>query len=60
MEPDDRHCNLLASFAVFLIAVPVLLFGELLMETRFRAVFTHIRRAGLLGQDSRGVSGEPD
>ncbi len=35
-------------YARLLIAVPVLLFGELLMETRFRAVLTHIRRAGLL------------
>ena len=31
-----------------LIAVPVLLLGELLMEFRFRTVMTHIRRAGLL------------
>jgi hypothetical protein len=30
------------------IAVPVLLVGELLMETRFRAVMGHIRQAGLL------------
>ena len=32
-----------------LIAVPVLLVGELLMESRFRAVMGHIRQAGLLG-----------
>lgn len=39
---DDRvHARLL-------IAVPVLLFGELLMEARFRAVMTHIRQAHLL------------
>ncbi len=31
-----------------LIAVPVLLVGELLMESRFRAVMGHIRQAGLL------------
>jgi len=31
-----------------LVAVPVLLVGEILMETRFRAVMTHIRQAGLL------------
>ncbi|MGB9433856.1 MAG: hypothetical protein WBQ89_16555 [Candidatus Acidiferrum sp.] len=31
-----------------LIAVPVLLLGEVLMETRFRAVLSHIRQAGLL------------
>ena len=34
--------------ARLLIAVPVLLFGELLMEARFRAVMTHIRPAHLL------------
>ncbi len=34
--------------ARFLIAVPVLLFGELLMEARFRAVMAHIRQAHLL------------
>ena len=39
---DDRvHARLL-------IAVPALLFGELLMEARFRAVMTHIRQAHLL------------
>ena len=31
-----------------LIAIPVLLFGEAFMESRFRAVLAHIRRAGLL------------
>jgi hypothetical protein len=31
-----------------LIAVPVLLVGELLMESRFRAIMGHIRQAGLL------------
>jgi hypothetical protein len=34
--------------ARMLIAVPVLLFGELLMESRFRAVLAHIRNVGLL------------
>jgi hypothetical protein len=34
--------------ARLLIAVPVLLFGELLMEARFRAVMAHIRQAHLL------------
>lgn len=34
--------------ARLLIAVPVLLFGELLMEARFRAVMSHIRQADLL------------
>ena len=31
-----------------LVAVPVLLVGELLMESRFRAVIGHLREAGLL------------
>ena len=31
-----------------LIAVPALLVGELLMESRFRAVMSHVRQAGLL------------
>ncbi len=31
-----------------LVALPVLLIGELLMESRFRAVMRHIRQAGLL------------
>jgi hypothetical protein len=35
--------------ARLLIAVPVLLFAELLMEARFRAVMAHIRQAHLLG-----------
>ncbi len=34
--------------ARFLIALPVLLFGELLMEARFGAVMAHIRQAHLL------------
>ena len=34
--------------ARLLIAVPALLFGELLMEARFRAVMAHIRQARLL------------
>jgi len=34
--------------ARLLIGVPVLLFGELLMEVRFRAVMTHIRQAHIL------------
>jgi hypothetical protein len=36
-----------------LIAVPVLLVGELLMESRFRAVVDHIRQAGLLDAMTR-------
>ncbi len=35
-------------YARLFIAVPVLLFGELLMEARFRAVMAHIREVGLL------------
>lgn len=35
-------------YARMLIAVPVLLGGEVLMEARFRAVIAHIQRAGLL------------
>jgi hypothetical protein len=31
-----------------LIAIPTLLIGEVLMDNRFRAVFAHVRRAGLL------------
>jgi hypothetical protein len=34
--------------ARMLIAVPILLAGELLMEARFRVVLAHIRKAGLL------------
>jgi hypothetical protein len=34
--------------ARLLVAVPVLLVGELLMDTRFRAVLGHVRQAGLL------------
>ena len=34
--------------ARLLIAVPALLVGELLMESRFRAVMRHIRQAGIL------------
>jgi hypothetical protein len=34
--------------ARLLVAVPVLLVGELLMESRFRAVVGHLRQAGLL------------
>ena len=36
--------------ARLLVAVPVLLVGELLMESRFRAVVGHLRRAGLLNE----------
>jgi hypothetical protein len=39
--------------ARLLIAVPVLLFGEVLMEERFRAVMTQIRQVGLL--DASGL-----
>ena len=34
--------------ARLLVAVPVLLVGELLMDSRFRAVIGHFRQAGLL------------
>jgi hypothetical protein len=34
--------------ARMLLAVPALLLGEMFMESRFRAVMAHIRRAGLL------------
>jgi hypothetical protein len=34
--------------ARLLVAVPALLFGELLMEARFRAVMAHIRQSRLL------------
>jgi hypothetical protein len=33
-----------------LVAVPILLVGELLMESRFRAVMGHVRQAGLLDE----------
>src|SRR5580693_2569587 len=36
--------------ARLLIAVPALLVGELLMESRFRAVMRHIRQAGILNE----------
>jgi hypothetical protein len=50
LNPGGLH-SLLRDYRVharLLIAVPVLLLGELLMETRFRAVFAHIRQGGLL------------
>jgi hypothetical protein len=36
--------------ARMLVAVPVLLIGEIIMDMRFRRVFAHIRRAQLLGE----------
>jgi hypothetical protein len=47
----DGFVSLLRDYRVharLLVAVPVLLVGELLMESRFRAVIGHIRQAGLL------------
>jgi hypothetical protein len=49
-NPAVLH-SLLTDYRVYsrmLIAVPVLLFGEMLMESRFRTVMAHIRQAGLL------------
>jgi hypothetical protein len=43
--------SFLASYRIharMLLAVPALLLGEIFMESRFRAVMAHIRRAGLL------------
>jgi len=40
--------------ARMLLAVPALLVGEVLMESRFRAVMAHIRQAGLL--DASGLT----
>ncbi len=34
--------------ARILIAIPVLVFGELVMDSRFRTVFTHLRKSGIL------------
>ncbi len=47
----DGFVSLLRDYRIharLLVAVPVLLVGELLMESRFRAVVGHIRQAGLL------------
>ena len=41
-------------YARLFIGVPVLLFGELFMELRFREVLTHIRRVGLLDEQDVG------
>src|SRR5260370_39446735 len=49
-NPAGLH-SLLTDYRVYsrmLIAVPVWLFGEMLMELRFRTVMAHIRQAGLL------------
>jgi hypothetical protein len=49
-NPSGLH-SLLIDYRVYarmLVAVPALIFGELLLETRFRTVMEHIRRAGLL------------
>jgi hypothetical protein len=35
-------------YSRFFLAIPVLLVGELLMESRFRAVMSHLRKANLL------------
>jgi hypothetical protein len=50
LNPSGLH-SLLIDFRVhsrLLVAVPALLVGEMLMETRFRAVFTYMRMADLL------------
>jgi hypothetical protein len=48
--------SLLSDYRVnarMLIAVPVLLMGQVVMETRFRMIVQHLRQSGLL--DSKGV-----
>jgi hypothetical protein len=48
----DAMLSLLKDYRVhsrILVAVPVLLIAEVLMDGRFRTVFAHIRTAGLLG-----------
>jgi hypothetical protein len=50
LNPRGLH-SLLTDYRVharLLIAVPALLIGEILMDSRFRAVFAHVRQAGLL------------
>ena len=41
-------------YARLLIAVPVLIMGQLLMETRFRIIVSHIRESGLLDETGMG------
>ncbi len=38
-------------YARLLIAIPVLLIGQVLMETRFRMIVSHVLEAGLLDED---------
>ncbi|MGC2110114.1 MAG: hypothetical protein WA655_11400 [Candidatus Korobacteraceae bacterium] len=38
-------------YARLLIAVPVLLLGQMVMETRFRMIVSHVMEAGLLDED---------
>lgn len=38
-------------YARLLIAIPVLLIGQILMETRFRMIVSHVLEAGLLDED---------
>jgi hypothetical protein len=50
LNPRGLH-SLLTDYRVharLLIAVPALLIGEILMDSRFRAVLAHVRQAGLL------------
>lgn len=53
--------SLLTDYRVYsrmLLAIPALVFGELLMETRFRTVLRHIREVGLLDSaDSEYMAG---
>lgn len=56
LRPQGLH-SFLQEYRVhsrMLIAVPALLLGEIYMESRFRAVFAHIHRAGLL--DASGLA----
>ena len=53
--------SLLTDYRVYsrmLLAIPALVFGEILMETRFRTVLRHIREVGLLDSaDSEYMAG---
>src|SRR5215472_15275873 len=46
--------NLLRDYLLYariVVAIPVLLIGQILMEDRFRAIVTHVRKAELLGAE---------
>jgi hypothetical protein len=50
LNPNGLH-SLLTEYRIharMLIAVPVLIFGEIFMESRIRSVLIHLRRSGLL------------